>query len=368
MNWRPGGSSAASLGRPEQTMSAPPRLTADSYLRIIAAETQRASTCRATNPAQLRVWQGRFRRRLRSLLGIDRIAARGRAALAPRRLSRTVTATHIREEWRITSEPGFALPFAVLRPLRADGPLPVAITPHGHGVDARLKYIGEGPRTHDEDDIALQAVKSGFVAIAPDMRGFASLRTAKDIADDRFSSCQTLHLRAQLLGRTLIGERTWDVQRLVDWVGTQRDCDAGRITVVGNSGGGMISLFAAALDPRIAVAMPSGYFCTFADSIGSIPHCACNFVPGMLNEAEMWDVGALIAPRPVLVIAGRHDPIFPIAATRQAFARLRSIYRMAGAEDRCRLSVSAGGHRFYAKDAWPFARRWLPAQGATSGP
>lgn len=349
-------------------MSAPPRLTADSYLRIIAAESERASTCRATSPAQLRVWQGRFRRRLRSLLGIDRIAARGRTALAPRRLSRTVTATHIREEWRITTEPGFVLPFAVLRPVHADGPLPVAITPHGHGVDARLRYIGEGPCCDDEDDIAVQAVKSGFIAIAPDMRGFASLRTAKDIADEHFSSCQTLHLRAQLLGRTLIGERTWDVQRLVDWVGTQRDCDAGRIAVVGNSGGGMISLFTAALDPRIAVAMPSGYFCTFADSIGSIPHCACNYVPGLLGEAEMWDVGALIAPRPVLVIAGRHDPIFPIAATRRAFAKLHSIYRLLGAADRCRLSVGEGGHRFYAKDAWSFARCWLQLQGATSGP
>lgn len=349
-------------------MSASPRLTADTYLRIIAAESGRASTCRATSPAQLRAWQGRFRRRLRGLLGIDRIAARGQAALAPRRLSRTVTASHIREEWRITTEPGFVLPFAVLRPLQADGPLPVAITPHGHGVDARLTYIGEVRRIHDEDDIALQAVKSGFIAVAPDMRGFAGLRTAKDIADDHFSSCQTLHLRAQLLGRTLIGERSWDVQRLVDWVGTQRDCDAGRIAVVGNSGGGMISLFSAALDPRIALAMPSGYFCTFADSIGSIPHCACNYVPGLLTEAEMWDVGALIAPRPVLVIAGRRDPIFPIAATRRSFAKLRTIYRLLGAAERCRLSVGEGGHRFYAKDAWSFAQRWLQLQGATSGP
>lgn len=48
------------------------------------------------------------------------------------------------------------------------------------------------------------------------MRGFADLRLRKDRADDAVSSCRTLHLHAQLLGRTLIGERVWDVTRIID--------------------------------------------------------------------------------------------------------------------------------------------------------
>jgi hypothetical protein len=84
----------------------------------------------------------------------------------------------------------------------------------------------------------------------------------------------------------------------------------------------------------------------------SIYHCADNYVPGLYQCAEMADVLGLFAPKPVVVVAGRDDGIFPVAATRREFRRLKSIYRAAGAEDRCQLVVGPGGHRFYADLAW----------------
>ena len=64
-------------------------------------------------------------------------------------------------------------------------------------------------------------------------------------------------------------------------------------------------------------------------------------------------VMGLFAPKPVVIVAGRADPIFPLAGTQRAFADLQAIYRACGAEDRCYLVVGEGGHRFYAADAWP---------------
>ena len=122
---------------------------------------------------------------------------------------------------------------------------------------------------------------------------------------------------------------------------------------MGNSGGGTISLFSAALLPRITHAMPSCYFNTFRDSIMSIYHCADNYVPGLLRYAEMVDVMGLFAPRPVVLVCGAEDPIFPVDATRRAFSDLQNIYQAADAADRCHLVVGVGGHRFYADDAWP---------------
>ena len=61
----------------------------------------------------------------------------------------------------------------------------------------------------------------------------------------------------------------------------------------------------------------------------------------------------LFAPRPVVIVAGEQDEIFPIDATRRAFDNLKAIYEAAGAGDRCHLVVGSGGHRFYAADAWP---------------
>src|SRR5690606_11410903 len=140
----------------------------------------------------------------------------------------------------------------------------------------------------------------GYIAIAPDMRGFASLRLQRDIEKDANNSCQELQLRAYMFGRTLIGERVWDIQRLIDWASQREDVDPTRIAITGNSGGGTVSLFAAAIDERIQVAVPGSYFCTFQDSILSIRHCACNYVPGLARIAEMWDVAGLIAPRPFM--------------------------------------------------------------------
>ncbi len=85
----------------------------------------------------------------------------------------------------------------------------------------------------------------------------------------------------------------------------------------------------------------------------SIYHCADNYIPGLLKYAEMADVMGLFAPKPVVIVAGKEDGIFPIRATRRAFRDLKKIYNAYGAGSRCHLVVGTGGHRFYAEDAWP---------------
>ncbi len=341
-------------------------LTSDTYVHLLAAETHRLFAFRATSKADFEVWQRAFRPYLRRMLGIDTIAARGLCDLNPRQLGEETLEDHVREEWTIQTEPGFEIPFYLLRPLDVTEPRPLVLTPHGHGKAGKRTYAGlwdsESERlsiVEGERDIALQAVREGYVAIAPDMRAFASLRLQKDIAANITSSCRDLQMRALLFGRTLIGERVWDIGRLIDYAATRPEVDVNRIVITGNSGGGTISLFAAACDPRITVAVPSSYFCTFEASIGSIHHCECNYVPGMLTVAEMCDVAGLIAPRPFLTVAGREDPIFPYAGVTEAFARLRHIYDIAGVPERCQLYTGDGGHRYYKAGVWPFVRQML---------
>jgi hypothetical protein len=126
-----------------------------------------------------------------------------------------------------------------------------------------------------------------------------------------------------------------------------------QVGIMGNSGGGTVSLFAAALLPRIRMAMPSCYFCTFADSIMSLYHCPCNYVPGLMEYAEMSDIAGLACPKPLVLVSGKEDFIFPIRATRKAFKNLKAIYAEQSASDRVKLKVGPQGHRFYADLAWP---------------
>lgn len=270
----------------------------------------------------------------------------------------------IRQRWFVWTEPTVPLPVYVLKRADNAGRLPVVLTPHGHNrphLYAGIWHTDE-ERAHmlaGERDIAVQAARKGYLAIAPTTRAFGETRTEEDIEKNALSSCRTALMHGLLAGRTPIGERVWDIMRLIDWAKSRDDSDTARIAITGNSGGGTVSLWAAAMDERIGVAVPSCYFCTFAGSIGSIYHCDCNYVPGILRLGEMYDIAGLIAPRPFRAIAGRDDTIFPLAHVETAFARLREIYAAAGAADRCELYIGDGGHRYYADGAWPFVRRWL---------
>ena len=340
------------------------QLTADSYTHVLADEIYRTFAFRAETDEELDAWQRAFRPHLRSMLGMDRIEARGLCELCPQQVGQEDLGDYIREEWSIQTEPGFRTPFYLLRPKDTSKPRPLVLTPHGHGKAGKRTYVGLWDDEEEREkievgqrDVALQAVREGYVAIAPDVRAFASMRLREDIAADQTSSCQQLQMRALLFGRTLIGERAWDMGRLIDYAATRPEVDCSRVVISGNSGGGTISLFTAACDERITVAVPSSYFCTFEHSIGTIRHCACNYVPGMLTTAEMHDVAGLIAPRPFLAVAGRKDTIFPYEGVQIAFAKLHRIYEVAGVPERCRLYTGDGGHRYYNKDVWPFVRQ-----------
>lgn len=331
------------------------------FVQELAEAAERKHAFRAESRQEAEAWQRAFRPELKRLLGLDAIAGRGEPPLAAERLESVELADHIRESWTLETEPGFHVPFYFLRPRQASGKLPLVLVPHGHTLHAGKMSAGvleteEARREAQESqqDAALQAVRRGFLAIAPDMRAFGALRRREEAEKGEQNSCHPLQMRAILLGRCLVGERVWDMQRLLDWALTRPEVDGERVAITGHSGGGTVSLFTAAVDERIRVAVPVCYFCTFRDSIVAIHHCACNFIPGLLQHAEMYDVAGLIAPRPFLAVNGALDPIFPVDAVRKAHERLRGIYEAFGAADVCKLHVTDGGHRYDEASVWPF--------------
>jgi len=314
-------------------------------------------------------WKLSFRSRLLEALGIslmkDKLYYYQPSA---KQVSSKDLGDYVREKWYLTVEPTVPLPFWLLLPKNKFGRLPLVLTPHGHnhpdlyvGIahnDQEKKRMVEGER-----DIAVQAVKEGYIVIAPTSRAFGETKFEFEHNKGKISSCRTELVHNLLVGRTPIGERIWDISRLIDWALIHLNVDKRRIAITGNSGGGTISLFASACDERITVAVPSCYFCTFEDSIGIIHHCECNYIPGILELGEMFDVAGLIAPRPFCAIAGKDDPIFPLKGVKYAFNKLRHIYGVAGVPERCELYVGEGGHRYYKQGAWPFIRKWFERFG-----
>ena len=309
----------------------------------------------AYDGGDVRAWQQKLRRKLRQLIGD---MPRERAPLNVRTLWKREHELGAIEKLAFTSEPYADVLAYMCVPRDVTPPYTAMVCVQGHSTgmhnsiavdyETNTKPIGVA----GDRDFALGCLRRGIAALCIEQRSFGE---RKELVQEHVSphGCHDATMHALMLGQTLIGERVYDVDRGIDYLAARGDVDLGRLGVMGNSGGGTISLFSAALLRRIRFAMPSCYFCTFRDSIMSIYHCADNYVPGLYKYAEMADVMGLFAPRPVVIVAGKTDEIFPIKGVRKAFRDLKRIYRAAGAEQHCHLVVGDGDHRFYADEAWP---------------
>jgi len=306
----------------------------------------------AAEPEQ---WKRKLRRKLRQLVGE---MPGERCQLRPRTLWKREHPLGSIEKIVFRSEPFADVPSYVCLPKNVDPPYTFMVCVQGHSTGMHNSIAVERDdnskpiEVEGDRDFGLGCMRRGIAALCIEQRSFGERREQKQ-AQISPHGCHDATMHALLLGRTLIGERVFDVDRGIDYLASRGDADMNSVGVMGNSGGGTTSLFSAALLPRIAFAMPSCYFCTFRDSIMSIYHCMDNYIPGLLKVAEMPDIMGLFAPKPVVLVAGKEDDIFPIRATRRAFRDLQKIYASFGARDRCHLVVGKGGHRFYADDAWP---------------
>ena len=237
-----------------------------------------------------------------------------------------------------------------------EGKIPMVICLQGHSAGmhvslAREMYPSKTPiEVKGDRDFCIQAVKHGYAAVALEQRGFGELTFT-----DREFGCHELAWQAALMGKTLVGERVHDIISLIDACESFDFVDMNKIGIMGNSGGGTSSYFAACIDERIKVCMPSSAFCTFVASWGSLYHCACGYVHGILKYMEMPDMAAMIAPRPVVFVNGIHDHIQPFEAAKEAYETVKKIYKASGKSENCTFVIGDEGHRFYAAKAWePF--------------
>jgi len=338
---------------------APMGLSMDALFEKMQAETRPTHGYDTRRKGEsLAAWQNRLRRRFCELLAFD---ARPRKAPSMRFMEEIQCNGYVRRRGYMLAADGLAVPVYVLTPDPAPAKkLPVCLCVHGHGPGKSIS-VGlaqtEAARQQLEDiqeDYAVQAVRQGYIAIAHDSRSFGELMLEEDYRKDGYSSCSSVSMRSIHMGRPLNGQRLSDIMQLVDWAVAQKNVDPERIVITGNSHGGMLSLYAAALDKRIAAAAPCCYLCTFAGCLMDVFHCPCNFIPSLGTVCDMPDLAGLVAPRPMLVIAATKDPMFAIDESRKAYQQTRRIYQDAGAAKELEFFEGAGGHRYYNHRVWSF--------------
>ena len=263
------------------------------------------------------------------------------------------------------SEPGYYVPCTLLVPKNIKTPLPGVICLQGHSNGAHIS-LGVPKFPEDEEDIAggrdfaVQAVKEGYCAITIEQRYMGVMGQRKDSGAPACIK-DNASMASLLIGRTAVGERVWDIHRLIDVIEKHLSAyiDVSRIICMGNSGGGTTTFYASCYDERICLSMPSCAVCTYEDSIMSMYHCPCNFIPNIRKYFDMGDLGCLIAPRSFIVVCGEMDPIFPVDGVKRSFETIQSAYKKIGKEDLCHLVIGNGGHQFYPDDAWPIVKKLI---------
>ena len=239
----------------------------------------------------------------------------------------------------------------------------VVICMQGHSTGMHISmgrpiYPGDDNTINGGDrDFARQIIKEGYAALIIEQRGFGERKSPLlDSGNNKDTTCLHASMIASMLGRTLLGERVWDVSRAIDVLSDFPQIDTQKIACMGNSGGGTATFYAACMDERIKIAMPSCSVCTYRDSIVAMRHCACNYIPKIAKYFDMGDLSCLIAPRPFIIVAGKKDPIFPKQGVEETFDTVLKIYEKAGAPENCRLVFGEEGHRFYADPSWDVLR------------
>jgi dienelactone hydrolase len=136
-----------------------------------------------------------------------------------------------------------------------------------------------------------------------------------------------------------------DVLRGLALLAQRPEVDAERLSLVGQGSGGLLALFAAALDGRVGTAVCCQSLLAYRSLAANEFHSwrPPDFVSGILPVCDLPQVAACVAPRR-LVLAGPVDPMrrrVSQAEAEAAYAFAQRVYQLFEAEENLVLSAAA---------------------------
>jgi dienelactone hydrolase len=250
------------------------------------------------------------------------------------------TLDHARiERWQLRLNDWQDVPALLLRPRQAP-PRGVVLYCHAHGqrFDIGKDELLHGRPALQSPPYGAALAARGWAALAIDHAGFGERREPSESA---------LVKRALWQGATLWGWRVHDALAALDWLRALPGFETLPVVTLGLSMGSTMALWSAALDERIAACIElccAAEYDALLASGGFALHGEYFFVPGLLREFSLAEISALIAPRPHLSLAGRHDPLTPPAGLACLDAAMRAAYAALDAPTAWQQLVEDGGH------------------------
>jgi hypothetical protein len=212
------------------------------------------------------------------------------------------------EKVLLETMPGFYLGGNLYRPLGRTGPFPGIVSPHGHWAYGRL----ENSNVASIPGRCINLARQGYVVFSYDMVGYDDTMQMPHVATGK---------REQLWGFGLLGMQLWDSIRAVDFLESLAYVDHERIGATGASGGATQILMLQALDERIKFSSPVNMISSIYQ--GGSP---CENAPLLRIGTNNMEIGALMAPRPMLMVSTTQD--WTKNTPRIEFPAMRAMYRL----------------------------------------
>jgi cephalosporin-C deacetylase-like acetyl esterase len=314
----------------DELLTTPPR--AGMVPAFILSRAEQLAT-RTADPSGSATPESRelLKRRLRDALGLDRIPTADGCELrgSIRRNG------HVIEKLVYEATPGLLVPAHLYIP-DGPGPHPAVVHAPGHVMEnAKLEPTLQRLNAH--------LANNGIAVLCYDTLGQG---------ERRIGWHQHGQLAPLLVGFTSLGLMVRDSLAGLDLLAARDDVDATRLGMTGTSGGGYSTIFAAALDERIAAASIACIVNTHASSMRVAAFGTgwdgwidlCNQVPGLCAAGTMGEILACAAPRALQIVHARNDPPFPVEGAREVAQEVGRLYAAEGAPEAFSYVDVPGGH------------------------
>jgi len=220
------------------------------------------------------------------------------------------------------------------------------------GVVGTCGHSGNGKAIDTYQSFVQGLARMGYVVLIFDPLGQGE-RTQYPDAKSRPGQGGSVgeHLRAgnqQFLVDEFLGTwRAWDGIRALDYLLTREEVDPRHVGVTGNSGGGTMTTWLCGVEQRWTMAAPSCFVTTFRRNMeNELPADTEQCPPRALALGlDHSDFLAAMAPKPVLILAKERD-YFDVRGSAEAYARLKRLYGLLGAEENIGLFVGPTEHGF----------------------
>jgi len=231
------------------------------------------------------------------------------------------------------SLPGLYVPANLYIPDNITEPAAAILYLCGHSLTQKVSY-----QTHPQ-----KFAKLGFVCLIPETIQYGEVR------GEHWGCYANGWFNWYSKGYTPAGVEVWNAIRGLDLLSERPEVDATNLGATGISGGGAISWFLGAIDTRVKAVAPVCGASTLEAQVTTRTmdgHCDCiNYIN--TYGWDFADVGALIAPRALLIGQADRDGLNKVESVREIYQDVKSFYRLTGAPDNVSYVETPGGHSYH---------------------